>query len=125
VTVVITVTDGLPELAPSGTFNQVLVPVSIGQVLPEIQIRETDAPVVTVEMASAIRGAPGPAGVGYTWTQDIALSTWTIPHNRGGYPSVTVVDTTGRQVEPDVQYVDENIIQVIHGSPFAGKAFLN
>lgn len=124
-TVVITVADALPELRPSSTVGQVLVPVTIGQVLPELQTRENPAPLMTVELVAAVRGAPGASGVGYTWTQDIPLSTWTIPHNRGGYPSITVVDTTGRVVEPDVQYIDANIIQVIHGSPFAGKAFLN
>lgn len=123
--VVITVSDALPQLEPSSTVGQVLVPVTISEVLPELQMVENPNPVVTIEMVNAVRGAPGPTGEGFVWTQSIALSTWTIPHNRAGYPSVTVVDTAGRKVEPDVQYIDENIVQVTHGSPFAGKAFLN
>lgn len=61
----------------------------------------------------------------FTWPQNIAATVWTIPHNMDTFPSVTVVDSTGARVEPDVSYVDANIVQVTHGSPFTGKAFLN
>lgn len=75
------------------------------------------------------RGAPGRSGEGagttYTWNQSIALSTWTIPHNLDRFPSVTVTDNLGRRVEPDVTYISNDIVQVTHGIPFAGVAYLN
>lgn len=75
------------------------------------------------------RGAPGKSGAGasstFTWQQAIALATWTIPHNLDRYPSVTVVDGLGRRVEPDVAYISSDIIQITHGLPFAGVAYLN
>lgn len=77
------------------------------------------------------RGAPGKNGSGsgsadtFVWTQSIALAVWTIPHNLGQYPSVTVTDNLGRQVVPDITYISSDIIQVTHGSPFAGVAYLN
>ena len=75
------------------------------------------------------RGAPGRSGEGagttYTWNQSIALSTWTIPHNLDRFPSVTVTDDLGRRVEPDVTYISNDIVQVTHGIPFAGVAYLN
>lgn len=61
----------------------------------------------------------------FTWTQSIPLSVWTIPHNLNKFPCVAVVDTLGNVIYPDVSYVDSNIVQITHGSAFAGKAYLN
>jgi hypothetical protein len=75
------------------------------------------------------RGAPGKSGAGasstFVWPQNIPLTTWTIPHNLDRFPSVTVTDGQGRQVEPDITYVSSDIVQVTHGIPFAGVAYLN
>jgi hypothetical protein len=38
---------------------------------------------------------------------------------------VTVVDSLDGVITPDIRYVDANIIQVIHGAAYAGKAYLN
>lgn len=61
----------------------------------------------------------------FTWLQSIPLAVWTIAHNLGRFPAVTVVDTTGAVVEPDVKYIDSTTIQVTHGAAYAGKAYLN
>lgn len=77
---------------------------------------------MSLEKAVPVGGATAST---FTWPQAIPLAVWTIPHNLGRYPSVTVVDTTGAKVEPDISYVDSNIIQITHGAAFAGKAYLN
>lgn len=82
--------------------------------------------IVIDTMPGQLRGPRGLAGgETFTWTQSIALAIWTIAHNLGKYPSVIVVDTTGDQVIPDVTYIDQNTIQVTHGLPMAGSAYLN
>ena len=48
-----------------------------------------------------------------------------VEHDLGSYPSVTVVDSSGRYVIGDVQYLDENTIEVSFSASFAGKAYLN
>ncbi|MCU9947488.1 hypothetical protein [Pseudomonas sp. PDM13] len=68
-------------------------------------------------------GAPG--GETFQWEQSIALAVWTVPHNLERYPSVTVVDAGGRRVEPDVEYIDQNIVQITHGRPETGRAYFN
>lgn len=82
-----------------------------------------------ISTTGQLRGPPGPpgpaGGAGFTWAQSIALAVWTIPHNLARYPSVTVVDTTGSVVTPDIAYVDQNTIQITHGLPLAGSAYLN
>jgi hypothetical protein len=86
--------------------------------------------VARVELLTeAQQGPPGPPGPGggstYTHSQAIPLAVWTAAHNLGRYPSVSVVDTLGRQVFGDVTWVDENIVQITHGSAIAGKAYFN
>ncbi|QHE96875.1 hypothetical protein LCG56_26995 [Pseudomonas cannabina pv. alisalensis] len=72
------------------------------------------------------RGASGGgSGAGFEFVQGLAIPVWTIPHNLNRFPSVTVVDSTGSRIEPDVKYLDANIIQITHGAAYAGKAYLN
>jgi hypothetical protein len=98
------------------TFTKNSPTFILNPVLPE------DLPI---SMAEAIQGEKGDPATSFVWTQSTALATWTIPHNLNKYPSVSVVDTLGNLVYPDVSYIDENIIQIKHGSPFAGSAYLN
>lgn len=77
---------------------------------------------MTLEKAIIV---PGLGASTFVWQQTSALITWTIPHNTGRYPSVTVVDGTGAKIEADVLYVDNNIVQVTFGAAFAGSAYLN
>jgi hypothetical protein len=103
-----------------------------------ITVQNGDAMIVQADGATAWRcisyqradgtalASSGSGGAStYTFTQASALATWTIPHNLNRYPSVTVVDTLGNVIVPDVSYVDSNTVQVTHGAAYAGKAYLN
>ena len=71
-------------------------------------------------------GTPGtPGGAGYEHTQSSAASTWTVTHNLGRHPSVTVVDSAGTEIDAELQYVSTNQLILKFGFSFAGKAFLN
>lgn len=61
----------------------------------------------------------------YTHTQGIASTTWSITHNLGRYPSVSIVDTGGNIIYGHAQYVSENQITLTFSSAFTGKAYLN
>ena len=71
------------------------------------------------------QGPPGAGDAGYTHTQSIALAIWTAAHNLNRFPSVTVVDNLGRRIEPDVSFVDADIVQISHGLALTGKAYFN
>lgn len=60
----------------------------------------------------------------YTHTQGVASTLWTINHNLGTYPAVTVRDSTGDVVEVSIQYVGTNTIQISVALPFSGVAYL-
>ena len=58
-----------------------------------------------------------------TYTQTTPAATWTIAHGLGRPPvTVTILDTSGIQVEADIDYDNVGQIVVTFGSPFAGSA---
>jgi len=70
------------------------------------------------------------SGVTYTHSQTSSSNTWTITHNLGRYPSVTVVDTGGTVLTAAITYNSANQLTVTFfsgGSALAttGKAYLN
>jgi hypothetical protein len=70
------------------------------------------------------------AGATFTFTQSSVASTWTINHNLGKFPSVTVVDSGESVVKGVVVYNTLNQITITFfggGSAlaFSGKAYLN
>lgn len=83
---------------------------------------KTDAPRV---IQGCKQGPPGVSGaaIRYEHDQQIASLVWTVPHNLHTYPTVTVIDTQLRLITADVEYVDEDIVQIIHSTPVAGRAF--
>lgn len=65
------------------------------------------------------------ASMRYTHVQSVAAAMWTITHNLGCYPSVTVVDSGGTVGWCQVQYVSANQLTVTVSAAFAGTAYLN
>ena len=61
----------------------------------------------------------------YIHDQATAASVWTIVHNLGKYPSVSVVDTGGNLVCGNVEYVDDDTCVVTFNAAFKGTAYLN
>lgn len=58
------------------------------------------------------------------YIQGAAADTWNITHDLGGYPSVTVVNSTGTVVVGTVTYVSTSEIQIEFTAPFSGTAYL-
>lgn len=56
--------------------------------------------------------------------QPTPSSEWTINHELGGHPSVSVVDSAGTQVIGEVRYMSETQVIVSFTSPFSGYAYL-
>jgi hypothetical protein len=61
----------------------------------------------------------------YIHNQGTADTVWTINHNLGKYPSVTVKDTAGNEVEGVVSQTDINNLTITFNSSFSGEATLN
>lgn len=74
------------------------------------------------------QGPVGPAGEGdlnFTYDQPSPSDEWTITHNLGKFPSVSVTDSSGNLWQTEVDYVDQNTCIVRFSAAFSGKAYLN
>jgi len=69
--------------------------------------------------------SPNIQDLNYIHYQDVASNRWTITHNMGKFPSVTVVSSAGEQVMADVNYKSSNVVEVSFMGAFAGIAYLN
>ena len=61
----------------------------------------------------------------YTECFSAEAQTWTITHNLGKFPSVSVVDTQKTVYWGNVEYINSNQLKVTFSAGFAGQAFLN
>lgn len=77
-------------------------------------------------------GPKGPPGVDggdqptIVHDQMVASNHWVINHTwPGGYPTVTVVDTSGNVLYGDVRYISSTRVDIFFSASVSGKAFLN
>jgi hypothetical protein len=85
----------------------------------------TAAVTITGTAPSQVLNFVLPISGSYTHTQSVSASTWTINHNLGYYPSVSVVDSGESLVVGDVTYISTNTLSVSFNASFGGKAYLS
>lgn len=66
-----------------------------------------------------------PVGGTFTHTQYSPSTTWTVTHNLGYKPNVTVVDSAGTIIEGEIDYQSGNTVILTFSSSFAGTAHLS
>lgn len=80
-------------------------------------INEVAAKVIT-------GGGGGTAGTAYTHTQVVAAAIWTINHNLGIRPSVSILDSGGNEVEADIVHTSANQLLIRFAIAISGLARL-
>lgn len=124
--------------------DTIIIEIPIEDQIPDLVLTPIGTDSISIEIAQVIKGdkgdkgdtgvgEPGPVGppgppgssATYTWNQTSPLAIWTIPHNTGRFPSVTVVNSSGIVVTPDVRYIDDNTVRVTHSVALTGIAYLN
>jgi hypothetical protein len=61
----------------------------------------------------------------YTHEQSIPASTWTVTHNLGKKPAVSVTDSAGTAVHGEINYIDLNQVELVFNAAFSGVAVFN
>jgi hypothetical protein len=62
----------------------------------------------------------GVAATGYTHTQAVAATVWTVTHNLGHWPALTLYDAAGNSIIADVQNTSVNALTVTFLTPQTG-----
>ena len=67
----------------------------------------------------------GEGDLHFTYVQGVPSTSWSIQHNLGKFPSITVIDSAGTVVTGQYTYNDINNVTLTFSAPFAGTAYLN
>lgn len=86
-------------------------------------VNVTEERFVLNEQVVGIQGPGGDAH--FVHDQETPSDEWTITHNLGKNPAVTVVDSGGTEWQTAVEHISENELTVRFSAPFAGRAYLN
>lgn len=84
---------------------------------------DAKANLVTAINELAARNPSG-SGAAYTHLQSAPSALWTINHNLGMRPAVSIVDSSGSEVEADVAHQSTNQLVIRFAIPVAGLARL-
>ncbi|MBS3993820.1 MAG: hypothetical protein KGZ87_08895 [Bacteroidetes bacterium] len=66
-----------------------------------------------------------PTDANFIHTQTIPSDTWSINHQLNKYPSVTIIDTIGNEIEGSVLHLDNNNLTITFSVVLIGTAVLN
>ena len=89
------------------------------------KINASGTPDATTFLRGDAAWAMATGDLSYTHVQSTSAATWTINHNLGKYPSISVVDSGGSWVVGSVDYTTINQCTVTFAGGFSGKAFCN
>lgn len=101
--------------------------VEIVELVNSVVVDASSVDVVEIGIAGpqGPPGASGAAATSYVHTQAIPSATWTVTHNLGMYPAVTVIDSSNRVVEGDTAYPSSNSVVLTFSAAFSGVAYLS
>jgi hypothetical protein len=98
------------------------VNVNVGTIAPsKITVSQGQTTSISIPNVKSI----GMSDAHYVHTQNVSSATWTINHGLNKKPSVTVVDSAKRTVHGQIEYIDNNSLQITFKSGFKGEAYLN
>lgn len=80
---------------------------------------------VSASVAVTAGGVSATASDTYHHNQTSASALWTINHNLGIYPNVTVIGSDGSVVEGDIQFTSRNQVRLTFSQPITGNAYLS
>lgn len=103
--------------------NVAAAPTNVSAVNGVVSVVRYDTPTIQV-VAVAEQGPPGSSISGVTFNQASPSAEWTINHNMGYKPAVSVRDSGGSEVEAEILHITVNQTKVYFASPQAGQAYL-
>lgn len=90
-----------------------------------VTVTVTPSTPAAVNVSNIYAGAINQTTVSFRFVQSTASTTWTIAHNLGYNPNVTVVDSTGTVCEGDIVYTNTNTITLTFSQAISGTAYVS
>lgn len=116
---------GLKGTKPQETYQGLIKTIDNQEVSGDVQLSDGNGNALPITISSTQVKVNGESLTSFTYNQTTASNTWSITHNMGKRPSVTVVNSAGQSVIGEVSYINVNQLTVQFKNPFKGKAYLN
>ncbi len=81
--------------------------------------------IATTALRVGVSGAGGDGPHTLAYQQQSPATSWLIDHGLNRFPSVTILDSSGDEVEADVMYLSQSQVQINFAYALSGQAFLN
>lgn len=109
------------------TEENVEIVVENSPTIVEVDINpDTPTVEVLVNEGATLNIYPGGGGdFNFVYTQAIASAFWSVTHSAGKFPSVTIVDSGGTEIDAQVDHIDANNLTITFASSTTGKAYIN
>lgn len=124
-------TDGLTSDGDTLTIDppDAAPPLTLGEHAQGQRVTGLDADLLdgrhADEFAAADHDHPDTIGfTAYTHVQAAPASQWTVTHNLGRKPSVTVIDSANSEVLGNVTHVSESALEIAFSGAFSGVAYV-
>lgn len=127
----VTVTDQAVEVVEDGDQVTIEVTAQSVEILEHPSTLQGPVGPQGIQGPQGVAGPTGPVGpsgegdLNYTHNQTSPSTEWTITHNLGKFPSVSVTDSSGNLWQTEVDYLNQNSLIVRFSAAFSGKAYLN
>lgn len=110
---------------PKDTYKGLIKTANNAEVTDEVQLTDGNGNELPLRVSTTTVKVNGEKLGSFTHNQTTAATEWTITHNMGKNPSVTIVDSANTYVVGEVDYINDNSLRVSFKNAFKGKAYLN
>ena len=113
---VINLTDNAPDLT-----------IQVSNVEPSSMVQSVNGKIGHVVLDYPDINTSPVNHVKYVHTQSTVSNDWTITHNLGYFPNVTILDNENppRIVEADIRYLNTSSVRIIMNTSMSGTAYLS
>jgi hypothetical protein len=98
------------------TYRSLGLPVLIGNV--EYWYRDG---ITDIDLVPKVGGADA----NFVHTQSVAATTWNVPHNLGKRCSVSITDSLSKEIDAQVDWVDNNNVTITLNEAVTGFVYCN
>lgn len=67
----------------------------------------------------------GGVDLAFIYTQSTPSAVWEITHGLTKKPSVTILDSSGYEIEADIQHISDNSVIITFSEPITGSVHFN
>lgn len=112
---------------PIGLTDAQYAQLALGYNSAVTGVSVTNTNTVTTVTLNSVGNSPLVATFNYAYIHDQSTpsASWTVLHNLGKFPSVTIVDTANSEIIGEVNFVNNNTLTISFSASFSGKAYIN